>query len=136
MYKQTKQTTQHQFLDQCCNSCLKTVALCGITQRVATIPRNFATTHRCLWAETSARNYHYTLRDIPEERISRQHRGGNLKSYNRRLFSRPYSCSELARYVLNPSSAHTHARAHTHTHTHTQGLCFNPPFKHTQGTIL
>jgi hypothetical protein len=30
--------------------------------------------------ETLVMNYHYTLRDTPEERISHVHPGGNLKS--------------------------------------------------------
>jgi hypothetical protein len=30
--------------------------------------------------ETSVQNYHYTLRNIPEERRSHLHRGGSLKS--------------------------------------------------------
>jgi len=41
---------------------------CGITQPLVVIPRRcFAINHRCLWAETSAKNYHYKLRNIPEE---------------------------------------------------------------------
>jgi hypothetical protein len=31
--------------------------------------------------ETSVKDYHSTLRDIPEERKSLQHRGGSLKSH-------------------------------------------------------
>jgi len=31
-------------------------------------------------SETSAMNYHYKLRNIPEERRSHLHRGGSLKS--------------------------------------------------------
>jgi hypothetical protein len=34
------------------------------------------------YLETSVRNYHSTMRKIPEERRSRLHRGGNLKSRN------------------------------------------------------
>jgi hypothetical protein len=30
--------------------------------------------------ETSVHDYHSTLRDIPEQRRSHQHRGGNMKS--------------------------------------------------------
>jgi hypothetical protein len=32
------------------------------------------------WPETSVKDYHSTLRNIPEERISHQHHGGSLKS--------------------------------------------------------
>jgi hypothetical protein len=39
-------------------------------------------------SETSVNNYHTTLRNIPEERRSHQHRGGSLKSNRCYLMSR------------------------------------------------
>jgi hypothetical protein len=107
---------------------------CGITQRLVVIPRRyFAITHRGLWAETSARNYHYTPRNIPEERISPLHRGGNLKSYNRRFSLQAllvqWTHSDDTFWIPHQHArTHTHTHMHTHarTHTHKQRLCFNP----------
>ena len=76
----------------CLSVCLRTTLLWVITQRAVVISyRRFGTTHRShpqgsTWPlkigcpETSVRNYHYSLRNDPEERSSRLLRGGSLKS--------------------------------------------------------
>jgi hypothetical protein len=71
---------------------LMSALFCDITQRIVSIPyRRFGTTYRshhdpwrwdpigCI--ETSVRNYHYTLHNVPEEHRSRLLRGGSLKSH-------------------------------------------------------
>jgi hypothetical protein len=53
----------------------------AVTQRVVVIPfRRFGRTWPRGFPETSVRNYHYMLRNSPEERRSHLLRGGSLKS--------------------------------------------------------
>jgi hypothetical protein len=83
---------------------------------VVTSYRRFGTTHRShlrgstSWIsralkmgpmgcpETSLRNYHSTLRNIPEERIPHLHRSGSLKSRIGSLCKH----TSTARLILNP----------------------------------
>jgi hypothetical protein len=63
------------------------------------------------WTETSVTNYHYTLRNIPEERKSRFHRSGSLKSSKKE--------EEENRRKKKGSSVHNSLKiTGTHTFTH------------------
>jgi hypothetical protein len=81
-------------------------------RRVVVVHRLFGTTYRCCllgprvsdpWPlkmgpircpETSVSNYHTTQRNIPEERRSRQRRGGSLKSNHHAVFGIPKKVHE------------------------------------------
>ena len=53
--------------------------------------------------ETSVKYYHSTLRNIPEERISHQHRGGSLKS---RVVGVFVACLQNTASLIIPNEGH------------------------------
>ena len=74
-------------------------------------------------SETSVTNYHYTLRNIPEERRSRFHRSGSLKSSKKEGKKKKKKERTFCGQQLK-SPEHTHTHTHTHTLTRDQILSY------------
>ena len=79
---------------------MRTALFWAISQRLVVISyRRFGTTYMRFGPigcpETWTRNYHYSLRNIPEERSSHLLRGGSLKSHKNE-----WSCNSAPPYIF------------------------------------
>jgi len=77
---------------------------CAVLGYYATYNGNSVPTFRDNFPETSVRNYHYTVRNNPEERSSHLPRGGSLKSHGVYWYTRVF------RYVTRRCSSSTGER--------------------------